>query len=297
MSSPSNSIPSSSPPTKSTNLLQDISQPSHQTEDGEVTKAEDLPSSAEAPTAQFLLQRISALEAYVTAQDQRILHLETEIKRINGPPQHYPVESHPVIKDLQAKITAIASATPKTSYRDAAAKRLPDLASAVLKEQAERLKRSKSLVIRDRNPDPPALHHSAGPYDHEQKESLCTWLSLHGLTPAELTGLSARLIPTRPDLSNPTAISPPSHSRGITIIVTLPSMTDRTQTVAKLKRSVRSSPNGEFVFIDPDLTPTEAKEQQVLRQERNHLNAQRQAEDIATYHFGIRSGRVVKDLH
>jgi hypothetical protein len=38
-------------------------------------------------------------------------------------------------------------------------------------------------------------------------------------------------------------------------------MTDRTQTVAKLKRSVRSSPNNEFVYTDPDLTPTEAKEQ------------------------------------
>ena len=85
-SSPSNSIPSSSPPTKSPNLLQDTSQPSHQTKDGEVTSAEDLPSSAEAPTVQFLLQRISALEAYVTAQDQRILHLEAEIERINGPP-------------------------------------------------------------------------------------------------------------------------------------------------------------------------------------------------------------------
>jgi hypothetical protein len=60
----------------------------------------------------MLLQRIYALEARVTTQDQRILHLETEIKSINGPLQHFPVESHPIIQDIQAKISNIASATP-----------------------------------------------------------------------------------------------------------------------------------------------------------------------------------------
>ena len=89
---------------------------------------------------------------------------------------------------------------------------------------------------------------------------VCTWLSSYGLTPKDLSGLSTRLIPTRPDLSTPTALYFPSHSRGLTIIDTLPSITDRTQTVAKLKRSVRSSPNCESIYIDPDLTPTEAKE-------------------------------------
>ena len=67
--------------------------------------------------------------------------------------------------------------------------------------------------------------------------------------------------------------------------------------MAKLKRFARSSPHCESVYIDPDLTPSEAKEQHALRQERNHLNAQRQTEDIATHHFGIRSRRVVKILH
>ena len=93
----------------------------------------------------MLPQRISALEAHVTAQDQRILQLETEIQRINEPSQSHPVESHPIIQDMQAKINFMVSTTPKTSYRDAASKRLPDLASAVIREQAERLKRSKIL--------------------------------------------------------------------------------------------------------------------------------------------------------
>jgi len=141
----------------------------------------------------MLLQRIYALEAYVTSQDQRILHLEAEIQRINGPPQHYhmicgipPRYQRSASQDQPHRISY-----HKTPYRDAAAKRLPDLASAVFKEQAERLKRLKSIVIRDRSSDSLDLHHYAGPYDNEQKESLCTWLSSHALTPEELSGLCA----------------------------------------------------------------------------------------------------------
>ena len=158
------------------------------------------------------------------------------------------------------------------------------------------MKRSKNIVIRDKVPAP--LEDSQpGPYNQDQLESLGALLSSHGLSPDELSGLSARLVPTRPDLSNPAALPSPSHSRGLTIIVTLPHITDRTQIVAKLKRSARSSPHCESFFFDPDLTPSEAREQHTLRQERNYLNAQRQAEDIATYHFGIRSGREVKIIH
>ena len=63
-----------------------------------------------------LLQCISALEVYVTAQDQRIIQLEAEIEKINGPHQHF-VDADSIIKDIQDKIRNI-EATPKTSYRD-----------------------------------------------------------------------------------------------------------------------------------------------------------------------------------
>jgi len=158
------------------------------------------------------------------------------------------------------------------------------------------MKRSKNIIIRDKAPE--TLENSQpGPYNQDQLESLRTLLSSHGLSPNELSGLSARLVPTRPDLSNPTASPSHSHSRGLTIIVTLPHITDRTQIVTKLKRSARLSPHCESFFFDPDLTHSEAREQHTLRQERNYHNALRQAEDIATYHFGIRSGRVVKIIH
>ena len=60
---------------------------------------------------------------------------------------------------------------------------------------------------------------------------------------------------------------------------------------------MRSSTTCDTIYIDPDLTPSEAKEQHGLRQERNRLNAERHDEDIRNYHFGIRSGRVVNLQH
>jgi uncharacterized coiled-coil protein SlyX len=234
-----------------------------------------------------LLQRINALEIYVSAQDQRIHQLEAIIEKTNFP--HNPHEADPIIREIQEKLRNIET-TPIASYRDIAAKGIPNLASAVIKEQDERLKRSKSLVIRDNNEGPNAISQSPTTLLHD----ISTWLGTHGLTPDDTAGLSARLITRKPNPSTHTAASSPN---GATIIVTLPSITDRLPIIAKLKRSVRSTPSCNSIYVDPDLTPAEAKAQQALRQERNRLNAARMDEDIATYHFGIRSGRVVKIQH
>ena len=234
-----------------------------------------------------LLQRINALEIYVAAQDQRIHRLEAIIEQSNFP--HQPREADPIIREIQEKLRTI-EATPIASYRDIAAKGIPNLASAVIKEQTERLKRSKSIIIRDNNEGSNAISQSPATL----LQDISTWLGTHGLTPDDTAGLSARLIPRKPNLSTHTAASPPV---GATIIVTLPSITDRLPIIAKLKRSVRSTPSCNSIYVDPDLTPAEAKAQQALRQERNRLNAARMDEDITTYHFGIRSGRVVKLQH
>ena len=77
-------------------------------------------------------------------------------------------------------------------------------------------------------------------------------------------------------------------SPGATVVITLPSISDGIPLIAHLKRSVRSSPASDTVYIDPDLTPAEAKEQHGLRQERNRLNAERRDEDIRIFHIGIR---------
>ena len=50
-------------------------------------------------------------------------------------------------------------------------------------------------------------------------------------------------------------------------------------------------------YVDPDFTSKEAKQQQALYNKRNCLNSERQAENSADHHFGIRSGRVMKIIH
>jgi len=250
-------------------------------------QSQDSQSSTEAGhTMHSLLQRINALEVYVTVQDQRIIQLEAEIEKINSPHLHF-ADADPIIKDIQAKIRNI-EATPKTSYRDAAAKGIPDLASAVIKEQAERLKRSKSIVIRVNNAGSQSILQSPD----SLRQDVSSWLSTHGIKSEDMDGLSARLIPRKT-----TVMSDQSSPSGATVVVTLPSISDRIPIIAHLKRSVRSSPASDTVFIDPDLTPAEAKEQHGLRQERNRLNAERRDEDIRSFLFGIRSGRVVKLQH
>jgi hypothetical protein len=243
-------------------------------------------STEAAQTMHSLLQRISSLEVYVAAQDQRIAQLESEIEKNNGPHQH-PSDSEGIIKDIQEKIRHIES-TPKTSYRDAAAKGIPELASAVIKEQAERSKRSKSIVIRVNNAGPQSILQSPD----SLRQDVSNWLTTHGIKPEDMDGLSARLIPRKPT----TTLSDQSPYPGATVVVTLPSITDRIPIIALLKRSVRSSPTSD-IYIDPDLTPAEAKEQHRLRQERNRMNAERRDEDTRSFHFGIRSGRVVKVQH
>jgi len=240
----------------------------------------------EAQKAHSLLQRLNTLEIYVTAQYQRILELEDIIKNTNNHYQHFG-DADPIIKDIQEKIRNI-EATPKTSYRDAAAKGIPDLASAVIKEQSERLKRAKSIVIRVANAGPQSILQSPD----SLRQDISGWLSAHGINPDDMAGLSARLINRKPSTSS--AQSPPA---GATVVVTLPSITDRIPIIAHLKRSVRSKTSSDTIYIDPDLTPAEAKEQHGLRLHRNRMNSERSDDDIVAHHFGIRSGRVVKLLH
>jgi hypothetical protein len=239
-------------------------------------------------TYRTLLQRLNALEVYVAAQDQRISNLEAEVRELKGtqPPS---MEAAHIIQELQAKMRNI-EANPKPSYRDAAAKGIPDLASAVIKEQAERLKRSKSLVIRDKSTAPHRVVQTLDAY----QDDITNWLHSHGLNPADTDGMTSRLIPQK---TNITSSSAAAQTNMTTIIVTLPAITDRISILAKIKKSVRSSPTSAAIYVDPDLTPSEAKEQQVLRQERNRLNSGRPVDEVASYHYGIRSGRVVKLSH
>jgi hypothetical protein len=256
---------------------------------GDQDSQDSQPSLEEAQTAHSLLQRLNALEIYVAAQDQRILQLEDIIKNTNNHYQHFG-DADPIIKDIQDKIRNI-EATPKTSYRDAAAKGIPDLASAVIKEQSERLKRAKSIVIRVANAGPQSILQSPD----SLRQDISRWLSAHGINPDDMAGLSARLINRKPSTSSTSsAQSPPT---GATVVVTLPSITDRIPIIAHLKRSVRSKTTSDTIYIDPDLTPAEAKEQHGLRLHRNRMNSERSDDDIAAHHFGIRSGRVVKLLH
>jgi len=51
------------------------------------------------------------------------------------------------------------------------------------------------------------------------------------------------------------------------------------------------------LFVDPDITSKEAKQQQALHNKWNCLDSERQAENSADHHFGIRSGRVFKIIH
>ena len=286
-----NNSPSSSPPAKVANTREVPSPPSKPTDDndemGDQDSQDSQPSLDAAQSTHSLLQRINALEIYVAAQDQRIHQLEAIIEQTNFP--HQPREADPIIREIQEKLRTI-EATPIASYRDIAAKGIPNLASAVIKEQTERQKRSKSIIIRDNNEGSNAISQSPTTL----LQDISTWLGTHGLTPDDTTGLSARLIPRKPNLSTHTAASSPV---GATIIVTLPSIADRLPIIGKLKRSVRSTPSCNSIYVDPDLTPAEAKAQQALRQERNRLNAARMDEDMTTYHFGIRSGRVVKLQH
>ena len=293
---PSSDSPSSSPPAKVANTREVSSPPSKPADDndemGDQDSQDSQPSLEEAQTAHSLLQRLNALEIYVAAQDQRILQLEDIIAKTNTHHQHFGV-ADPIIKDIQEKIRNI-EATPKTSYRDAAAKGIPDLASAVIKEQSERLKRAKSIVIRVANAGPQSILQSPD----SLRQDISRWLSAHGINPDDMAGLSARLINRKPSTSSTSSTSSAqSPSTGATVVVTLPSITDRIPIIAHLKRSVRSLPTGDTIYIDPDLTPAEAKEQHGLRLHRNRMNSERSEEDIAAHHFGIRSGRVVKLQH
>jgi hypothetical protein len=288
----SNDSPSSSPPTKVPNTHQDSLQPPNPTENNPEMEDDSSQHSEESvepdeTTTLTLLQRLNALEVYVAAQDQRILNLEAEVRELKGtqPPS---MAADNIIQELQAKMRNI-EANPKPSYRDAAAKGIPDLASAVIKEQAERLKRCKSLVIRDNST---ALNRVVQTLETSQAD-ISNWLHSHGLTPADTDGMTTRTI----QKTNVTSSSTAAQTNGTIVIVTLPTIIDRISILTKIKKSIRTSPTCASVYVDPDLTPSEAKEQQVLRQERNRLNSERSAEEVANYHYGIRSGRVVKLSH
>jgi hypothetical protein len=120
-----------------------------------------------------------------------------------------------------------------------------------------------------------------------------TWLTSNGLTDQEIKNSSVRVIPNKPS----PAVDPSPHYGGHTIIITLPCVENRFITIGKIKKHIRGKSNMTNVFVDADLTPSEANELYQLRKTRNQLNEARQESDKSIYHFGIRNGRVVKISH
>jgi hypothetical protein len=147
----------------------------------------------------------------------------------------------------------------------------------------------KNIIIKDkRNPAASLIQPSTDP-----SKAVNSWLIQHGLTLQETRNSSIRVVASR----LPPASDPSPHHSGHTIIVTLPHVDNRFIAIGKLKKSIRGTSDTDKVFVDADLTPTEAQEQYELRLTRNKLNSSRTEEEKLSYHFGIRNGKVLKLTH
>jgi hypothetical protein len=209
-------------------------------------------------------QEIHSLKAVYNDHETKINHL------LVSPPPPAPINQTP-------------------SYKAALNTGLPGIASTVIKEQSERQKRMKNIIIKDkRHPKDSLIQPSTDP-----SKAVHSWLIQHGLTQQETNNLSVRVVANR----QTSAPDPTPQYSGHTIIVTLPHVDNRFIVIGKIKRSIRGTADTDKVFVDADLTPTEAQEQYELRLNRNKLNSERTEAEKSVHHFGVRNGKVIKITH
>jgi hypothetical protein len=209
-------------------------------------------------------QEIHSLKAVYNEHETKINHL------LVSPPTPAPINQTP-------------------SYKEALKTGLPGITSTVIKEQSERQRRMKNIIIKDkRNPKDSLIQPATDP-----SKAVTSWLIQHGLTLQETKNSSIRVVANR---LTP-APDPSPHHSGHTIIVTLPNVENRFIIIGKIKRSIRGTADTDKVFVDADLTPTEAQEHYELRLNRNKLNSARTEAEKSVYHFGVRNGKVIKVTH
>jgi hypothetical protein len=230
-----------------------------------------------------LHKMLDAVHARVYEQGLIIEHQKQEIESLKVVYNDHEIKLNHVLATPSP--TRDTNQTP--SYKEDLKTGLPELTNNIIKEQSDRQRRSKNIIIKDkRNPNESLIKPSTDP-----TKAVQTWLTSHGLTQKEITNSCVRVIPNKPiPASDPT----PQHG-GHTIIITLPGVDNRFTAIGKIKRSIRENTNTNLVFVDADLTPTEASEQYNLRLQRNQLNAERL--DKSSHHFGIRNGKVIKITH
>jgi hypothetical protein len=209
-------------------------------------------------------QEIQSLKAVYNDHENKINHLMV------SPPPASPI-------------------TQPASYKEVLKTGLPEITASILKEQSERQRRAKNIIIKDkRNPKESLIQPATDP-----TEVVNTWLTSHGLSHKDIHNSSIKVIANK-TLPSP---DPSPHHEGHTIIVTLPNVDNRLIAIGKIKKCIRSRAPLENIFVDLDLTPAEAQAHHALRIKRNQLNGERSESDKANFHYGIRNGKIIKLSH
>jgi hypothetical protein len=235
-----------------------------------------------------LVLEVQALTKKVADQDKLIKLLQETVSNLQLTSSTNNIRrDDPVIKEIQAQIQATG---PKT-YRESLVDNVPELTNKICKEQSERIKRSRNIVIRDRAPNSPtSVIKSMETTDADIK----TFLHDLGVPSEQTAYLTARTIVPKSIAStsaNTTASS--SNTNSSLTIVTLPHLTDRTQLLIHLKKAILRNPNYSYIYVDYDYTPTESLLQQQLRLKRNQLN-HRSENDVQKFYYAIRNDTVVQ---
>jgi hypothetical protein len=222
-------------------------------------------------------EEIHALKCICSSNERQIHEIDAHLKSV-------PLVQPPPVQPSQ----------PSQPYKEALQKSIPEITSSIIREQDDRSKRVKNIVIRERG----ATTTTSILSRHASSSEICSWLQGLGASTEDTSKLSIRVIPARVPTTPTTPPTPVTSNilptPNCTLIVTLPQMTNRTALLTKLKRNIRGLSDSLSIFIDPDLTPTEAKEQFNLRSERNRLNGTRSANDKTSFHYGIRGNKVIK---
>jgi hypothetical protein len=236
-----------------------------------------------------LVLEVQALTKKVADQDKLIKLLQETVSNLQLTSSTNNIRrDDPVIKEIQAQIQATG---PKT-FREALVDNVPELTNKICKEQSERIKRSRNIVIRDRAPNSPT---SVIKSKETTETDIKKFLHDLGVQSEHTDYLTARTIVPKPITStsaNTTASS--SNNNSSLTIVTLPHLPDRTQLLIHLKKGILRNPNYSFIYVDYDYTPTESLIQQQLRLKRNQLNSQRSENDVQKFYYAIRNDAVVQ---
>jgi hypothetical protein len=218
-----------------------------------------------------------------TLYEQKLL-IDLQKKEIDSLKESHYAHVEKLIK-LDEELNLPPESLPpqvSNSYKDVLKSDLPDIANTIIKEQDDRKRRIKNIIIKD-NGD--TIIKSNNPM-----EDILPFLTSLGANREDLTDIAVRVIINKP-ITSSSRTTPAARK---SIIVTLPNIGDRYTIIAKLRKSLRNSIDPSSIYIDPDYTPSEAKDQFDLRTERNRLNSLRKDEDKDKFYFGIRRGRVVK---